>query len=303
MNYSKTLRIVFTDSGFGGLSILGTLYEWLRSKSKLPPVDLIFASALPETGKGYNSMSNTTEKISTFNKFLYSIENHFQPDLIAIACNTLSVLASQTEYYQEFMEKIVGVVEIGIQSFVKSQPIPEKSYIIILGTETTIESDVHRRKLIDYAVPSQSITPQSCPKLASAIEFDFMSQRTKQIVLNCVKEIGYKIPQKNSGLLIYLACTHYGYIANIITEAFQEFGYHNFVIVNPNNFMAQAIKEHIERLLKLSKSVENLKPKLQIFSRCEVLPEEIASISKLINPISRDTAKALKGYELKKDLF
>ena len=298
---NQELRIVVTDSGLGGLYVAARLYEWTKQTPGFEPVKVIFANALPETSQGYNKMESTALKIATFDRVLWGIERNFHPDIIAIACNTLSVLADQTGYFAENKEKLSEVVSTGIEEFLSLMDSEDSSLIAILATETTIESDVHRQKLILGGTDPKLIFTQACPNLASAIEKDPNSPETLNIVERCVRSISGQIPSIKPDICVYLGCTHYGYISEFIAAQFRGFGFENVRIFNANDSLVKELQNLLSSISQ-QKAVSGL-TSIEVFSRCEFLPEEIQSISALILPISPDTARALQHYTLNPDLF
>lgn len=302
-NDNQTITIAFTDSGLGGLSIFAEVYERLKLSNIAIRVDLIYCNALPETGKGYNRINDNSKKIEIFNNVLYGIEKHFKPDLISIACNTLSVLTNQTAFYKRNPHKVVGIVETGKKSLLSSVQKSMYAYVVIFGTETTIKSDVHRKLLLEEEYLNEYIVTQECPDLASEIEFDFQSKRTENIIEKCVLNVTEQIKNKKAKLFLYLACTHYGYVAEYFLTTFYTHGYLDCDIINPNQTMVEYILKYVENINTFNDLTEERKINIRVVSRCKLLPEEISSISNLVQPISQRTVTALQNYEWKEDLF
>jgi glutamate racemase len=283
--------------------VFAEVYEKLKQISLSKPVELIFANALPETGKGYNRMPDVNDRIKIFNNALNGFNESYDPEIICIACNTLSVLVDKTDFYKYNKQKIVDIVTTGIQSIntdIKNDP---QARIVLFGTETTIESDAHRQLLLDQGYFVDSIITQDCPYLASEIEFDYQSEKTKNIVSKSVNNAITQL-RENQELKIYtfLACTHYGYVADYFLDSFRNNGFSDCSIINPNQSMVDYIFKYVIKNTDTGlSSTEAIQ--CRVVSRCEILPEEIASISKLISPISKDTVETLKNYELDEDLF
>lgn len=300
---SNSKRIVITDSGLGGLYIAANLYEKLKITSLPFDLEIIFINALPETGKGYNQMPYTMAKVKTFNEILEYIENDFNPFIIGIGCNTLSVLLNQTDFYKNHSGKIYEMVQTGIDNFIKNYSKNSKSYVIIFGSKTTIDSNAHRNLLIDKGVPIDTIVSQKCIHLASQIELNYRSKTVRDIVKSSIKNALGKVPEKNSKIYCYLACTHYGYIPGVFLNSFLKFGYSDVEIINPNDYLVNTLENELRNLETHSEDVLH-KPKresdvkIAVYSRCEILPQEINSISSVISSFSLDASKALRNYNL-----
>src|SRR5258705_5636187 len=109
------MHILITDSGVGGLSVCAYAERFVRVHGFTEPVRLTFANAAPANDYGYNSMPSTEEKLETFDRFLGNVTTRHAPDLIYVACNTLSVLLPDTPYLQKAVIPVKGIVETGAQ--------------------------------------------------------------------------------------------------------------------------------------------------------------------------------------------
>ncbi len=296
------MKIVITDSGLGGLSIAAGLFETLKAGESSGDTKLLYVNALPETGKGYNTMSDTEQKVRVFDNVLHGIARRFDPDIIAIACNTLSVIVNKTDYYREYSGQITGIVESGINSFINDLGQNKNHHIIVFGAKTTIEMGVHRALLIENGIPEANIVTQSCPGLASAIEKDYRSDETRQLVDECVKAALGPMVSKNHVIYAYLACTHYGYIKHEFARSLKQAEFMRIVIFNPNSSMVNSLRGKINPACD-SRQLKAAPVEIQVYSRCVILSEEIISISKLVKDYSPTIARALQNYKIESDLF
>jgi len=295
-------KIVITDSGLGGLSIAAEYYEWIKATPDLY-AKLIFVNALPAAGKGYNTMPTRQRKIEIFNRFLYGTHTKFRPDLMAIACNTLSVLAPATDYYLRYPSKIMEIVETGLKPFLQTyHPHPE-STIIIFGTRTTIDSQSHYKYLVKAGLPADSIIAQSCPQLAAEIEKDPHSSQTLQIIEKSVSEALSRLKSIRRKTYVYLACTHYGYVAQKFAEVFRTKNIPNVEVVNPNQNMIRALQDDLQSRERSGREDRRERLSIKVVSKAHIIPQELRSINRLIHPLSEDTAAALKNYQRQPDLF
>ena len=295
-------RIVITDSGLGGLSVVAPLYEKIKNLHLKYPFELIFVNALPETGNGYNKMPNIASKVRVFNEVLSGIENFFSPDLICIACNTLSVIANQTDYYNDNSSKIIGIVERCVESFLELTRFELPYYTIVFGTETTIEMDKHRELMIALSLPEDLIIPQVCSGLASSIEIDPQSSETKQIIRKSVKEALKKCKKPGLPIYAYLACTHYGYVKPLYEDFIKKEGFTNCEAFDPNQSMVENIFGQLN-LPSADFHPSGAGQQLNIYSRCKILDQEIKSIRQLISESSPETSRSLRDYKIIPDLF
>lgn len=289
------MTIVITDSGFGGLSVMAGIEEKLRNIANHKSLRLIFFNALPARNRGYNSMKTTKEKAFWFNKVLNMMYLKYKPDKILIACNTLSVIYNETAFSKNGMNKVEGIVNYGVDSIYENLLSFPESIAILLGTETTISSQMHKNKLIEKGIAEQRITMQACPDLESAIQESPKSKSTKELIEKYVNEALLKRKNKYHSLKIALLCTHYGYAADEFRKIFSRKTETDINIINPNQLMIDAV---LQNSLSNTKSFEYL-----VVSKAKYTKKELEPLAKLISCDAPDTAKALLQYQFIEDLF
>ena len=86
------VTIVVTDSGLGGLSVAADLAARLPASGIVQSARIVFVNAEPDAAFGYNDLKNDADKVRIFDGALSAMEARYKPDLILIACNTLSVV-------------------------------------------------------------------------------------------------------------------------------------------------------------------------------------------------------------------
>ena len=308
-NSTKKKRIIITDSGFGGLTVLGEAYEIMKSDMFCFPVELCFVDALPKNcngypWKGYSLMPDEETKIKVFNNFLRGLKRDFNPDIIAVACNTLSVIAKKTEFYKNNSNKILDIVEVGLNELKESQ-LDEDSYLIILGTETTISSDIHRQWLIKNGYFSADrILPAAFPAKLNyplLIETEPGSKKTyevsQQILANAVEEIN----SGDSTIYIYLGCTHFSFVKDQYIDILRKLGFGKTQIIDPGPRMTEEIVNYVRG--NDEGFVKDYILETKVYSQFSLTPEQISSGTKLINKISPTIAESLKDYSLKRDII
>ena len=105
--------IVMTDSGLGGLLICAELERRLRSTAGDGPVRLVYVNAWPDAGHGYNDLPDMTARAAVFDRALAAM-TAFRPDLILIACNTLSVVYEATAFRRAPCRPRDGILDEGV---------------------------------------------------------------------------------------------------------------------------------------------------------------------------------------------
>jgi len=290
------MRIVITDSGLGGLSVLAELESRFVQNPFSENIELIFANALYSSGLGYNSMSGIEEKANVFNNFLFSINNKYNPDLILIACNTLSVVYPHTEFAKRGNKIVKGIVEGGTELFTGKMK-SNSGTIILFGTPTTINSNVYKDKLIQSGVLEHQIINQSCPNLETEIQKSPKGETTRTTISKFVNVALNKLNGKPNKIFAGLCCTHYGYSKPIFEEEFRKKISCEFEILNPNGKMIDFL--FADKL----KQNKNYKMEIKIVSRVNISDGEITALSAIFKHNSPKTASALEKYELDYNLF
>jgi len=294
----KKITLVITDSGLGGLSVCAGIEEKLKESRTFEEVNLIFFNALPEKGAGYNSMPSTESKAEVFNKALLSMEENFSPDIILIACNTLSVVYPFTQFAHFSKTPVLGIVEFGVEKILSEMNKNVNSQVMILGTETTINSETHRNKLIESGLSTDKIIPQAFPGLESEIQDSPKSETVKGMIELYLGESVEKLDDKTERLIVALCCTHYGFSSEIFYSTCKNLTDREIVILNPNEMMVNSIvlEENRNRFTETEISA-------RVVSRAIIDNDEVNSIGGLISSNAPLSASALLNYENNPNLF
>src|SRR5947209_11978641 len=141
------MHILITDSGVGGLSVVAYGERFVRTHGFREPVRLTFANAAPANDYGYNSMPSRAVKLETFDGFLRNVTERFSPDMIYVACNTLSVLLPDTPYVAQAAIPVKGIVETGAALVLEALESEPRRVAMIFGTQTTIDAGTYPRLL------------------------------------------------------------------------------------------------------------------------------------------------------------
>jgi len=282
--------IVVTDSGFGGLNVLINAYKLLHKLKPFKEIDLIFYNALPDENYGYNQLATMEEKVKVFDTVLEEIEKHYSPDIILVACNTLSVVYENSRNTKLKQLPVAGIVDTGVRLIYNGLTENVNSKVIIIGTPTTIGSNSHKNKLLKKGIDPERIITIPCYKLESEIQDDPNSEIVHRMIDYCCDDVINKI-SKNEEIYLALCCTHYEFSKNLFEKYLREKG-KNFSIINPNDFMLDELinKKNIHPAKETSINVK-------IVSRTNVKAEDIEALGKLIAGRSPEIAKALKSLK------
>lgn len=289
-------RIVITDSGLGGLSVQALIDKKLRINGN-KKFELIYFNSFAGGNLGYNSLKNNNDKLIVFDSALQGMMK-LNPDMILIACNTLSVLYDQTEAAKQIKIPVIGIVESGIEMLLSKTNIVSDFNVIVIGTETTINSNIHKSKLIEFGIDENKITNQSCENLESEIQINPNSTEVNILVKKYLHEAIKKIRDPKKYFFVVLACTHYAYSKNVFEEKMSKLVGKNNTIINPNEKMADIFNGFITNCNSRENIVTN-----RVLSRVKLKEDQINILSKLLINDSRNLVGALIRNEHIPNLF
>lgn len=294
----KKITIVITDSGLGGMSVFAGIEHKLTESNSFEEINLIYFNALPEKGKGYNSMPDLETKAVVFNNALLGMEKNFSPDLILIACNTLSVVYPHTQFSKMSNTPVLGIVDFGVSMILSELKNNTNAQVIILGTPTTIKSGTHKQKLIESGVNELNIINQACPNLESEIQDDPQSIAVENLIIQYLNEAFQSTNNNNEPIIASLCCTHYGFSMKFFQSGLTKLTERKTIIVNPNELMINSV------VLDTNKDkFPNSSINVHVFSRAVINENEQAAIGGLIRSFAPLSARALDKYRYDPELF
>jgi len=294
----ESITIAVTDSGLGGLSVVADTERKLRESGLYVEVELIFYNALFTNEGGYNSLPGREEKVRIFSRALQGLQDHFAPDIILIACNTLSVLYRDTEFAATTATPVVGIVEGGVDLIAKRMLPGDSARTIIFATDTTVTEGMHKAALVELGIPPDHVVMQACPELASYIERGFDSMETEFLIDAYVGDALAEAGDGSGPVYVSFNCTHYGYSLPAWQAAFTARDVAVTEFLNPNTSMIDFLLPASPRDRHDSAAV-----RVRVVSMVELSADKRESLGRYLHDISPATGAALHGYELRADLF
>lgn len=289
--------ILITDSGLGGLSILAQIAARLNREPLFSKVSLIYFNAWPEQNRGYNGFKEIDERVRVFDGALAGMQR-YQPDLIIIACNTLSVLFDRTAFRRREPVPVVDIVKFGVEMIFENLSADSDSAAVLLGTLTTIAANVHRSQLIALGIAPARIISQPCDQLATLIERGPDSAAVSRLLDRYLSSAVELLATPPSRIFAALLCTHFAYCADRIQAKLERFSGRPVTLLDPNQRLAAYLFEAARGPRHLSARVD-----IRIVSRILWEPAKIAAIAPRIDAICPKTAHALRNYAHQPDLF
>ena len=293
------MHLVITDSGLGGLSVCALLEKTLRDTPRAGDVRITYVNAWPEQGLGYNDLPDAADRARVFDRALRSMAA-MRPDLILIACNTLSILYELTEFRRKAGIPVEGIVDAGVELFVEALTAEPRSTILLMGTRTTIESGVHRRRLLERGVQPDRVSAVSCHGLAKAIEHGPDAGAVDALIEGCTGEASGAI-SAGDPLFAGLCCTHYGMVADRISAALARKTGRLVGPLDPNERLARDVAPRLGRAAANRGEAGALS--VRVVSRVTLDDAQRAGVARVIEPVSPSTASALRNYVAAPDLF
>lgn len=289
--------IVVTDSGIGGMSVAADVARRARQSGRYPGLSIIFYNALYARAAGYNSLTTRAQKIRVFTSALEDMHRRYRPDMILVACNTLSVLLPDIR--TSFAETpVLGIVEAGVELLASALTDNPAASALVFGTATTIEEGMHRRALLERGFADDRMVFHACPDLAGSIERNPAGEETGRLIRLYVSEAMAKLQRPRDPVLVSLNCTHFGYARPFWIAAARDAGANLLGVLDPNERMADV-------LFPAGAARAHNDPRIDFTMVSMVAPQPTAvePLCNLLGAISADAAEGLRNWQHVPDLF
>ncbi len=284
----EEITVVLIDSGLGGLSIMAEAASRLEKAKIYRQVNLVFFNALFSKEGGYNTLPTREARVDMLDRVLVSLTKKLTPDLILIACNTLSTLYPATRFSQTTETPVLDIIQPGVNLLSEQLTKQPEAVAIIFATPVTINEDTHRKRLLGQGIAPGRLIVQACPELELFIEKNPAGEETAMLISGYLDEALSKIPSGQQPVIISLNCTHYGYAISLWEKAAQESGFSPWTIVNPNSALIDLwIKPDIKPRYSRSKI------EAACYSRVLIEKETREIIASYLKKVSAITASAL----------
>lgn len=238
------MRIAITDSGVGGLSVCAELEARLRRGAAVANLEIFYLNAALRDDFAYNSMASRQEKLEAFDCFLHNVTKRYRPDLLYIACNTLSVLFRDPHFRGHRSYPVLGIVESATEAMLAALREDPACSLIVFATPTTVGEGTYARSLQDAGVPPDRFVQQSCPGLPDAISNDFTGGQAEALLGEFVPAALAQFSRPPERVLAFLGCTHYGYQAGVFERQLSA-RVAQVQLLNPNRAAAGTILRYL----------------------------------------------------------
>lgn len=224
--------------------------------------------------------------------------SRYNPDLILIGCNPLSVLNPDTTFSRQTLIAMKGIIEPGVKLMATNLNALPESKVIVFGTQATASVGTYAHKLTEKGFLPDRFFSQACPDMVPYIDRGYDSDETEMLIYSYVDEALRKVGKGNSPLYVSLKCTRYGYSNELWTKASQSFGIAPLRFLNPNNWMNDFLfsdqKKH---------RFDDMDVSDEVISMVSIDKQRIDSIGNWLRAVSPQTAEAHRNYTDHKDLL
>ena len=312
LEISDTATIVVTDSGLGGLSVFAAIADGLARTCPWSGVNLVYFNAWPEKDRGYNHYPDMTWKARVFDNALAAM-SRLRPDILVIACNTLSVIYPYTNYAKAPPVPVHDIIGRGVDMIAAALVRDPETGVILFGTPTTAESHIHAQGLIRKGIAPDRIINQGCVNLAGTIERNPFDPDLPAMIQDNVDQARAAGAKQFPHLAAGLCCTHFGYCGNLFSTAIAGRSGSPPLLLNPNQALADQVLFQAAQILsrdgisrsrtRKDQSASPSNMDISIMSRVPWDPERITAYKTLFASHAPRVATALADYHFNPDLF
>jgi glutamate racemase len=233
LNMQTPAKIAVFDSGFGGLTVLSELRRVLPSANFYYLGD---SARAPYGTKG-------PETIARYGRDCVTFLMRYQPDLIVVACNTVSSIALG-ELSEMSSVPIIGTIEPAIDvAFRRST----RGRFGVLGTRATIASGAYQRG-IESRWPDALVQSVACPLFVPLVEEGLTDHRMTVEAIQM-----YLQPLREAEIdTVVLGCTHYPLLLPALTSFFGA----EVALIQCSTAIAERAEEMLRKSLEDSEAPE-----------------------------------------------
>jgi glutamate racemase len=291
------VRIGITDSGTGGLSVCAEVEARLREDPHGGDIEVLYLNAAFRDDFSYNALDSRQEKIEIFGRFLDNVAEHYRPDFLYIACNSLSVL-----YEDAFFDRrraqydIAGIIETGTRKILEGLDRNSATGVIVFATPTTVAEGSYPARLARAGIDPGRVVQQACPGLPDAISNDFSGAEAEALLRDYVPEALAQFERLPAAVTACLACTHYGYQAGLFHRLLGEH-LADVRVINPNRAAAGDI------INALPRSPEKAETRIRFITPHAIPARPLASLTHYLGGRAPRTVAALQAFTVDSNLY
>jgi len=212
------------DSGIGGLTVLAPLIKHFPEEVFIYYAD---SGRAPYGNRDEETLFQFNKEI---NEFLFS----YPLKLLIVACNTSDALFLK-RIKKVSPVPVIGLIHSAARDAVKN---PDKTRIVVLGTQRLIESGVYSKTILSMN-PRVQISGIACPKLVPLIESGEFLSRPERVL---EEDSLFKALDFQPDILIY-GCSHYP----VLYPIWKPFIPSPLQLINPGMSIIPLVKSALEK--------------------------------------------------------
>lgn len=290
------MRIGITDSGVGGLSVCAEVEARLCDSPAGEDLEILYLNAALQDDYSYNAMPTRQAKLEAFDRFLQNARGRYQPDILFIACNSLSVLFEDPYFDRHRDIPIEGIVQAGAAQLARALDRDPNASFIVFATPTTVEEGTYSQALYARGASGGQVVQQACPGLPDAISNDASGGQARALLSRFVPEALEQFESTPARVRAFLGCTHYGYQAELFTELLRA-SVKDVQMLNPNRAAAADV------LRQIPSGQRRGVTRYRFISPYAIPDKPLRSLSYYLGERAPETLAALKGFELDRALY
>jgi len=245
---SKIMRrpmIGVFDSGFGGLTVLKALLEFI------PEADYVYFGDTARLPYGSKSVETVARYAVEAAHYLESQD----AQMLVIACNTATALALDRITAAAHVP-VVGVVEPGAEAAASAT---SNRKVVVIGTEATVSSHAYRKALEARGLAARE---KACPLLVPLVEEGWVEHPVTEQVARIYLAEAFADGFGDADTMV-LGCTHYPLIKPLLHRVTPG----HVSIVDSAESTARAVAERLRELVPASQTEERRgAPRLRFFA-------------------------------------
>ena len=277
-------RIIVCDSGLGGLNIASRFFG--EKNEGMERCDLIYFNAYPSAACGFNKLPSLKDQEDVLRDVLESMKK-FSPDLCLIACNTLSIVYERLLTWYTPAFPVRGIVDAAVEGMFQALDNEPESSLLILGTKSTVESQVYEKRLCQRNIAPERIKGLACPGLATLLESDPAALEVQEKIAQYASCAEQLFPCKPEKLFLGLCCTHFGFASGFWIKEFSSVFGNRIALVNPNELLGAGWNAC----------------DFSYHSKIEFFPGARENMSAYFEPIAPQIAETLSTAQADRELF
>lgn len=278
------MKILVVDIGYGGMLIACQIYEVIKKSYLSENYKIMFSSLISS-----NDIYDNSENDMYYNDKLQELINKYEPNIVFLACNTLSIIQNNKNKHTI----VINIAKLNVGYMIENIKKNPNASIVIFGSNTTIKSQYYNEVLIRSGFDEMDIHSIACDGLASAIERG-ERKRIRYIVYSYVKKLLQSMNKEYTTIFVHLCCTHYSYVIDIFRDAFNYFKVSNFVI---NNYDINSISRVTKFLMKTNNNLYEIE--FIILNSENMSETQKKTMYSYINNYSKDVAEVIKNIKIK----